>query len=98
MRHPPGLESSPPGGYKLEVERSGNGLSLPVWLAASRWRAWSEPSAPGRDQPCTRIEDHAVLVAAVRRERLAQALNGTSRLAVAQGRKGRAGVLKPPDE
>src|SRR5215218_2714161 len=54
--------------------------------------------SPGGDQPGARIEDHAALVAVVRRERLAQALDGTGRLAVAQAREGRARVLKPPDE
>ena len=55
-------------------------------------------ASPGGDQPGTRIEDHAALVAVVRREHLAQALDGTSRLAVAQAREGHARVLKPPDE
>src|SRR5919108_2077823 len=55
-------------------------------------------ASPGRDQPGTRIEGHAALVAVVRREHLAQALDGTSRLAVAEARDGRARVLKPPDE
>src|SRR3954471_23713991 len=54
--------------------------------------------SPGRDQPGTRIEGHAVLVAVVRREHLAQVLDGTSRLAVAQAGEGRSGVLKPPDQ
>src|SRR3954447_9766060 len=53
--------------------------------------------SPGRDQPGTRIEGHAVLVAVVRREHLAQALDGTGGLAVAQSGEGRFGVLKPPD-
>src|SRR5439155_6274518 len=55
-------------------------------------------ASPGRDQPGTRIEGHAALVAVVRREHLAQALHGTSRLAVAQACEGRARVLKPADE
>src|SRR5215207_9233881 len=55
-------------------------------------------ASPGRDQPGTRIDDHAALVAVVRRERLAQALDGMSRLGVAQAREGRARVLKPPHE
>src|SRR5919108_2565983 len=55
-------------------------------------------ASPGRDQPGTRIEDHAALVAVVRREHLAQAVDGTSRLAVAQAREGHARVMKPADE
>jgi hypothetical protein len=35
-------------------------------------------ASPGRDQPGARIEDDAALVAVVRRERLAQALDGTA--------------------
>jgi hypothetical protein len=38
-------------------------------------------ASPRRDQPGTRIEDHAALVAVVRRERLTQALERMSRLA-----------------
>ena len=53
-------------------------------------------ASPGGDQPGTRIEGHAAFLAVVRRERLAQALNGTSGLAVVQHGEGRAGVLKPP--
>ena len=55
-------------------------------------------ASPGGDQPGARIEDHAALVAVVRREHFAQALDGTGRLAVAQGRERRAGALKPSDE
>src|SRR5512133_4039020 len=55
-------------------------------------------ASPGRDQPGTRIQDHAALVAVVRREHLAQALDRTSRLGVAQAREGHARVLKPPYE
>ena len=39
-----------------------------------------------------------MLVAVVCREHLAQALDGTTCLAVAEAREGRAGVLKPPDD
>jgi hypothetical protein len=55
-------------------------------------------AAPGRDQPRARIEDHAALVALVRREHLAQALDGTGRVAVAEAYEGGACVLKSPDE
>ena len=55
-------------------------------------------ASPGRDQPGTRIENHAALVAVVRRERLAQALDGARRLAIAQAREGRARVLEAADE
>jgi hypothetical protein len=53
---------------------------------------------PGGDQPGTRIEDDAAVVAVMRREHLAQALDRMSRLAVAQAREGRTRVLKPSDE
>src|SRR5438874_10292604 len=53
---------------------------------------------PGGDQPRARIEHHAVLVAAVSREHLAQALDGACRLAIAQAREGRTRVLKRRDD
>ena len=54
-------------------------------------------ASPGGDQPGARIEDEAALVAVVRRQRVAQAVDGTSRLAIAQARERRAHILKPPD-
>jgi hypothetical protein len=53
MRHYPGLAASPPGPYKLEVERAGNGLSLPVCcvdgglLAKRRRAAYGDTVGPG---------------------------------------------------
>ena len=43
---------------------------------------------PGGDQPGARIEGHAALVAVVRREHLAQALDGAGRLAARSGSRG----------
>src|SRR5215207_10094923 len=81
-----------PAGSNIRLRRSrpreGRRLLHDLSLAAS----------PGGDQPGARIEDHAALVAVVRREHLAQARHGPGRLPVAQPREGRARVLKPPDE
>ena len=68
-------------GRPLLLKRKRGGVTVPTE------RAKAEPLAhvvdvlaasPGRDQPGTRIEDHAALVAVVRREHLAQALDGTA--------------------
>jgi hypothetical protein len=69
-------------------------------LAGRPWRRLGDvlAASPGRDQPGTRTQGHAALVAVVRRQRLTEALDGPSRLVVAQAREGRARVLKPPDE
>jgi hypothetical protein len=55
-------------------------------------------ASPRGDQPGARVEDDAALVAAMRHQQLAQALDGTRRLVVAQGREGRSRVLKPQDQ
>src|SRR5215217_3183166 len=90
-------------GGNVRVHASDSGAGSPVPTEPAQTRALGAvvdvlAASPRRDQPGTRIEDHAALVAVVGRERLAQALDGTSRLAVAQAREGRARVLKPPDE
>jgi hypothetical protein len=55
-------------------------------------------ASPGGDHPVARLERHAVLVAVVGLEHLAQALDGACRVAIAQAREGRARVLKPRDD
>lgn len=57
MRHYLGLAASPPGPYKLEVERNGNGLSLPVWCgrttsSANRRRTGYGDTPAQGDFPC----------------------------------------------
>jgi len=75
-------------------------MCRPGGPSPGHWRALSTfvASSPRGDQPGARTEGHATLVAVVRRERFAQALDRTSGLAFAQGREGGCRVLKPADE
>src|SRR5215210_5060563 len=95
--------AAPPADHAPSARRARGDAECPCAPPARHGSDGAAPGAPliflaappGGDQPRARIERHAVLVAVVGREHLAQAPDGACRLAIAQAREGRTRVLNP---